>query len=178
MTLEEFLALPEVKPYREFVNGVVVEKSLPNEPHGLIVVELAADLRNYLKGSGEGVVASEVRHSFESETEQRVYLPDLHVTLHSSRRGHEGENPVRVQPDFAIEVLSPDDRAGSVLERVEFYIRAGTRLLWIVDPELESITVYRPGEGPQIARAGSELDARPVLRDFRLNVADLFSVLH
>jgi Uma2 family endonuclease len=139
MTLAEFLALPEEKPYLEFINGEVVQKPLPTEPHGTLTSELIGELRDYLKVSGKGRVRNEVRHLYDGAEEERVYLPGVHVTLNSSRRGRAGQNPVR--------------------------------------PETETITVYRPGAPLQVARTGAILDARPVLRDFSLDVGKLFAVV-
>ncbi len=46
-------------------------------------------------------------------------------------------------PDLAVEVLSPTDRAGCVLSKVGDWIEAGTRLVWVVDPERRVARVYR-----------------------------------
>ena len=178
MTLAEFLALPEEKPYLEFINGEVVEKPLPNIQHGKLTSHVIGRLEIYFESSDEGYVANEVRHLHESDEDQRVFLPDIHVTLWSSDPNRSEANPFRIQPDFAIEVLSPDSRPGRLAERVQFYLSSGTRLLWIVDPDREVITVYRPGEIAQEARAGDILDGLPVLRDFRFDVGRLFAVLH
>jgi Uma2 family endonuclease len=86
--------------------------------------------------------------------------------------------PVAVNPDFAIEVVSPGDYPGRIFERADFYMRAGTGLLWFVDPETESITAYRPGQAPTVHRAPAVIGALPVLRDFHLDVASLFAYLH
>jgi Uma2 family endonuclease len=85
---------------------------------------------------------------------------------------------VAVNPDFAIEVVSPGDYPGRIFERADFYMRAGTGLLWFVDPETESITAYRPGQAPTVHRAPAVIGALPVLRDFHLDVASLFATLH
>ncbi|MBK7329838.1 MAG: Uma2 family endonuclease [Dehalococcoidia bacterium] len=40
MTPEEYLALPEEKPYLEYVDGVVLQKPMPNEDHGRIAFRI------------------------------------------------------------------------------------------------------------------------------------------
>ncbi len=77
-----------------------------------------------------------------------------------------------------MEVLSPDNPAGRVLERADFSMRSGVRLLWVVDPDTETVTVYRPRPPQELHRAPQLLDASPVPRDFRLDLASLFAVLH
>jgi Uma2 family endonuclease len=160
MTVEQFLALEETKPYLELIDGEVSEKAMPGPPHSAIVSELIAALHSYLKRSKEGRVDTELRHLFRRE--QRIYLPDISVTLGSRfKRGVPAV--VEVVPDFAIEVLSPDDRVGRVMERVDFYLRSGVKLTWIVDPDLETVgglpSGRRPRGPPRTGRAGRR--ARP-----------------
>ena len=113
--------------------------------------------------------------------EERVFLPDINLTLAGRLpKGPEAgqHGPVSVAPDFALEVVSPGDSVGRVLEKAEFYMRSGTRLLWLVDPDTETISVYRPGQAPTVHRAPTLLDAQPVLRDFSLDIGGLFATLH
>lgn len=174
MTLEEFLALPETKPYLEFIDGEVYEKPMPDRAHAALSIELGALLRNYLEESMEGRAYTELRH-IERE-DNRVYLPDINVTL-AGRLGPFAPGPEEVQPDFAIEILSPDDRYSRIADRIDFYMRAGTQLLCLVDPEARVITAYRRGEAPTFHRAPATVDAKPVLRSFELDLGTLFAVL-
>jgi Uma2 family endonuclease len=172
LTLDDFLALPEEKPYREYLRGEVIEKPMPNYTHGLLALEVGSLLRNYLKASREGRVAIEVRHA--ARDEEWVYLPDVSVRL---GKGVQRRGALESPPDIAIEVLSPDDRAGYVMERVALYGRIGTSLVWVIDPDRETITSFRPGEAGIVHRRGDVLDARPVLREFGLDVAELFDAV-
>lgn len=174
VTVDEFLALEETKPYLELIDGEVVPKAMPTPAHGLLVLEIGAQLRDYLKRTGEGRAFTEVRHLHAAE--ERVYLPDLHVST-GEPAAQSGRGIVETAPDFAIEVLSPDDRASRVLDRVQFYLRAGVRLVWIVDPETRAVFVYRPGAPQKEYRAPDVLDAQPVLSDFRLDLGELFAAL-
>ncbi len=174
MTLDEFLALPETKPYREYIHGEVYEKSMPNREHAELGAELIGLLRNYLIESKEGRVYTELRH-IEREQDW-VYLPDINVTL-AGRLGPFTAGPEEVQPDFAIEILSPDDRYSRIAERVDFYMRSGVQLLWLVDPEARSIAAYRRGQAPTLHRTTETIDAKPVLSHFDLDLAALFAVL-
>jgi len=175
MTLDEFLALPETKPYREFVRGEVIEKPMPNSDHSALVFELIRLLGNYLQEHHEGRGSTELRHA--DRQEDRVYLPDVSVSRRERRAPRGSTAPVEQTPDLAIEVLSPEDRAARVLDKADFYMRSGVRLLWLVDPENESVTVYRPGEQPVMHRAPDVIDALPVLSEFQLDLAELFAIL-
>jgi Uma2 family endonuclease len=65
-----------------------------------------------------------------------------------------------------------------VLEKVDFYLRAGVKLVWIVDPELETLTAYSPGAPHSVHRAPEVINAAPALPEFRLDLAALFAPLH
>ena len=177
MTLEEFLALPEEKPYLEFVNGEVQAKPMPNINHGLTVAQLVLLLGTYLRESREGRVVTEVRYATMTAVDQRVFLPDINVIPAAELPGMPRTGPVRTHPAFAIEVLSPEHRPGRIADRVQFYMRNGTRLLWIVDPEDESITVFRQDTDSHTYVPGDIIDAVPVLSAFALDVAALFAAL-
>jgi Uma2 family endonuclease len=174
VSVEEFLAMEESKPYLELIDGEVVQKAMPSPKHSATVFELAGVLRNFLRAHPIARGNTELRH--RDRNEDRVFLPDLSVTLNSRWRTG-GDGPVEVMPDFAIEVLSPDDRTSRVAERVDFYLRAGTELVWVIDPELENVTIYRRGAQPEFRKGAGKLDAMPVLPGFELDLDDLFKVV-
>ncbi len=178
VTLQQFLAVPESKPYRELMDGEVCEKPMPNSAHGLLVVRLNHLLALYQDRNNTFHVMTEVRH-IDVEHEW-VFLPDVSITLKSRLAGPASAhgNPVEVMPDFAIEVLSPEDRPGMVTRKITYYRRAGVSLLWIVDPETETITVWERGGEPFEAAPDAPLAASPVLPEFALDIARLFAVLH
>lgn len=175
-TLAEFLALPETKPYLELMDGEVIEKAMPNRKHGTLVAFLVQILRNYLDQTREARVETEVCH-LEDE-EEWVFLPDVSVTLRT-RIGPASEtsDPVEVLPDLAIEVLSPDDRPGRLQRRIAHYIRSGVQVLWVVDPDSATVTVWEPGKVPQEYKAPARLAAAPVLKSFELDVEAVFASL-
>ena len=49
-------------------------------------------------------------------------------------------------PDLAVEILSPSDRASEVIAKVQEWLHAGCRAVWVVDPETETITVHESKE--------------------------------
>jgi Uma2 family endonuclease len=80
----------------------------------------------------------------------------------------------RGAPDLAVEVLSPDDRAAEVSAKIDDYVGAGTRLVWIVDPINRHVVVHSPDGTLNVARVGATLGGGAVLPDVHCAVADLF----
>lgn len=181
LTLDDFLDLPETEPASEFIDGEIVQKMAPSLYHAMLVQQLSWLIGNYLSSHrGEALGGPELRYAARTPRE-RVFLPDLAFMRPEnipSDRETRRRGPVWSPPDFAIEVLSPGDSPGRVLERADFYMQIGTQLLWLVDPELEALTVYRPGQAPTVHRAPATVDAKPVLSAFTLDLANLFAVLH
>lgn len=170
VSLDEFLAMEETKPYLELIDGEVVPKPMPTQVHGRLVTRMLIRLGTYLESTGEGEAETEVRHL--DRDEERVYLPD--VSVHLGQTPPVAAGPVERPPAIAVEVISPDDRWGRVAERVAFYLRTGTQLVWIVDPGEQQVVVYRPRSEPELRARAQALDARPVLADFTLAIGDLF----
>ena len=175
VSIDEFLAMPETEPPSELIDGEVVQKPMPNDDHGDLTSWLIGQLFIHLQQLGRGRVKNEVRHA--DRDEQWVYLPDVEVRLAPRTSGRGASRPTETPPDFAIEVLSPGDRPGRLLQRVSFYMRTGVALLWVVDPVDEQITVYQPGASPSTFQAPAVINAAPVLPGFELDLAELFAIL-
>ncbi|MGL6095767.1 MAG: Uma2 family endonuclease [Fimbriiglobus sp.] len=80
-----------------------------------------------------------------------------------------------IPPDLAVEVLSPSDRQSAVREKVQQYLAAGAREVWVADPETRTVMVYRGSlRGAEYDEADT-LDGGDVLPGFACQVADLFT---
>jgi Uma2 family endonuclease len=54
------------------------------------------------------------------------------------------------------------------------YLDAGSKMVWVVDPEARTITVYRSASQVQVFGMGDTLTAEDVLPGFSTPVAALF----
>ena len=54
----------------------------------------------------------------------------------------------RVAPDLAVEVISPNDIAEEIEEKIAEYLRAGVQRVWVVSPATRSVRIYRPSASP------------------------------
>lgn len=181
VSLETFLAEPErdEAPYLELMDGEVYEKPVGGLKHAAIIAFLVTELTIYLRRTREARVDPELRHAHRAA--DWVFLPDISVTRRERRPVPAADLPngaVETLPDLAIEVLSPDDRFSRVTRKVAHYMESGVRLLWVVDPEAETVTVFRPGDPPAVFSAPEKLPAAPVLESFELDLEALFASLH
>jgi Uma2 family endonuclease len=64
LSLEDFLALPETKPPREFVEGTILEKPMPQGKHSALQSKLVPMINNALRGRKIARAFAELRCTF------------------------------------------------------------------------------------------------------------------
>lgn len=77
-------------------------------------------------------------------------------------------------PDLAVEVRSSGDTRREVKEKVTDWIAAGTRGVWVVDPQRRTVSVYCSASDATKLSEGDELDGGEVVPGFRCRVAEIF----
>ncbi|MGD9894601.1 MAG: Uma2 family endonuclease [Dehalococcoidia bacterium] len=177
LTLDEFLARPETKPYSEYACGDVYQKPMPDADHSSAQEILWLLLRQFLAGSSIGHVHIEWRCVFGPPGIERAFVPDIAFASHErlAVRGRNQRKFVWTAPDLAVEVLSPDQPAGEFADKLQFYLLHGVRLVWVIDPVERTIRFYRPGEDARLLHMGDTLDGSDVLPRFSVSVDDIFA---
>jgi Uma2 family endonuclease len=61
-----------------------------------------------------------------------------------------------------------------MMHKITDYLRNGVELVWLIDPEARTVTVYRPDKGPRVYTETEELTGEDVLPGVRCRVADFF----
>lgn len=79
-------------------------------------------------------------------------------------------------PDLAVEVASPNQYRPAMAAKAQRYLRAGTRLVWVVWPRWQQVDVWRQGDAQPSAtlNAGDMLDGEDVVPGFAYPVSQLF----
>jgi Uma2 family endonuclease len=85
------------------------------------------------------------------------------------------EYPDPVPPLWAIEIISPTDKAKDIRAKRKIY-RNAKILLWEMYPKLTSIDVYAPGKPVEEFGINDVLDVGDILPGFTLTVRDLFDL--
>lgn len=172
-TLEEFLRRRETKPYSEYADGEVCRKTMPTFGHGVVQRLLGFFLTLYLRERMIGDAASELRCIFGPPGRERAYVPDFVFIVGVTPGFTPTNKPYHGAPDLAIEILSPSDRMSRVNRKLRFYLENGVRLVWLIDPEERTVTVYSTFETARILSEDEELDGGDVLPGFRVPVREL-----
>jgi len=120
---------------REYVDGRIVERNVGRVDHSHVQTVIARYLGNhYSKRVWVGV---EVRVQVKKT---RFRIPDVTVVLGAKPTGEIVHKP----PVIAVEVLSPDDRAGDLEEKVADYLAFGITYVWVINPVTRRAYVHTP----------------------------------
>lgn len=175
ITAEELLRMPSGLHRRELVRGELRMMAPAGGDHGGVTNNLAFLLTAHVKSHNLGQV-------FAAETGFRLkQSPDTvrgaDVSFITAERIPQEGRPKGywdIPPDLAAEVLSPGDTVQDIEDKVDDYLAAGTRLVWVVNPKRRTVTVHVPGGSTTVLREQDELDGGDVVPGFRSKVADLF----
>jgi Uma2 family endonuclease len=178
MTAEEFfdwVHRPEnTNKWHELVRGEVIELPPPTRPHGVVGINSGRLLSNYTLQRGKGYVTSNDSGVILERDPDTVRGPD--VALYEGAQRFVDLHPKygEVPPRVAVEVLSPNDRADRINRKITDYVNNGVDLVWLIDPEARTVTVFRRDKGPYMLTEDQELTGEDVLPGFRCRVADFF----
>ncbi len=173
-TAQQLLETPDLGRC-ELVRGELIMMTPAGFKHGRIVSRINARLENFVGEKQLGVVTGAETGFHIGHDPDTVRAPDVAFIRADRVPPDLPSGFFPGPPDLAVEVLSPDDRASQVLAKVRDWLAAGCRAVWVVDPEAQTVSVYR-SEGKKVVwDVSDELTGNDVIPDFRLPVADIFA---
>ena len=102
--------------------------------------------------------------------------PDIMYFAASKSLDDATDRYVKDVPQLVIEVISPGDRPGKTIKRVDQYLKRGIPMVWLVDPDDRIITIHRPKELPKVLDETDTVTGNGVLPSFKCPVADFFKM--
>ncbi len=141
-TYEDLEALP---PHQvgEIIAGELYASPRPATPHALAASSLGGELIGPFQRGRGGPGGWLILHEPELHLGADVLVPDLA----GWRRERMPEMPrapaLTLAPDWLCEVLSPSTEARDRAAKLPAYARAGVRHVWLVDPDVRTLEVFR-----------------------------------
>ena len=175
-TPEQLAAMPNRKDF-ELVDGRLVERHMGNKSNW-IASQVARWLGNYVEQNQLGwVFTSEAGYRLDPKRPNTLRKPDVSFVRFGRLPNEQPADAYdSLAPDWAIEVLSPGDTVLELEEKIDEYLGAGVRLIWVINPELKVVKVHVPGRPIAEYRSGDELTGGDVMPGFRCQVASLFTM--
>lgn len=158
----------------ELVRGEVIEVSRPRRPHGFICGNAARKLGNFTFRKKKGYITTNDTGIILEHDPGSVRGAD--IAYYEDAKNFEGlpEKWGDTVPRLIVEVLSPNDTAQYILEKIGDYFRGGVELVWVIDPDSRRVNAYSRDHGVQTLTEKDTLTGGDVLPGFRCKVADLF----
>jgi Uma2 family endonuclease len=80
-------------------------------------------------------------------------------------------------PNFVIELKSESDRARVLREKMNDWLANGAQLGWLIDPEVRTVEIYRPGIEPETRAGRSAIVGEGPVEGFQLELISVWDPL-
>jgi Uma2 family endonuclease len=158
----------------ELLRGVMLPVAPVRRVHWKVTGKFDRSLGNYADANRLGDVGPEAGFLLERDPDT-VLAPDISFVAAGREWPDDALGWPEMAPDLAVEVLSPSNTRREIALKVEIYLRAGVRLVWVADAEARTVVVHAAGRPPRTLGVGDALDGEDVLPGYRLPLADLFA---
>lgn len=173
LTVEEFAKLPNDGKRYELVAGVLVDVCRPKPIHGKTQALLTMYITMFVVQNKLGMVTTEAGYITHRQPDS-LRGPDEAFISKSRLGAHDLNDYIPIAPDLAVEIASEFDTAADLDKKVNEYLAAGTRLIWIVYPDSQRVGIYdNDGHFRGIDISGM-LDGGAVLPGFQVALRDIF----
>jgi Uma2 family endonuclease len=172
LTLEQFDQLPVVEGVLyELDEGEVLTMTEPMPRHNVVRDNIEDLLRHFAHPRNLGRVFLETGYQLSSDI---VRIPDISF-LPADRMGDiDLDRRIVGAPALAVEVVSPSDLAQELARKVDQYLAAGSREVWVVYPLMFEVHVFRAGGQASVLGPDDVLESPDLLPGFAVKVAQLF----
>ena len=159
----------------ELIRGVLCETMPTGHEHGKIVINLGAELRNYVKSRKLGSLTASDSGVWLERDPDTIREPDIayfsaeKIPLDARVTGY-----AEVAPDLVVEVVSPGDSRREANDKALMWMSYGVRLVWVVYPETRTVDAYQEGGAVSTLTEDGVLDGLDALPGFTCPVADVF----
>jgi Uma2 family endonuclease len=175
--LWEISHLPENAEKRfELSEGMLIEMSPTGGKHGGVAFDFGLLIGSFVREHDLGyMTAAETGFILYKNPHGKDTVRALDIGFVAKERLPDGlpDGYVPLAPDLAIEVVSPNDDASEVQQKVMEYLRYGVRLVWVAYPRTKSVVAHTKMQAITVDIDGI-LDGGDVLPGFRLPVREIF----
>jgi len=126
----------------ELYRGELIRMSPVSLEHGEIVMRLGMYLGIYLLENPIGSVSGDVGFKLERHPDT-VFAPDVAIVLAAvAAEARKNRGYPTIAPQIAFEVVSPDDTASELNEKVSVYLERGVQAVVVVWPKTRQVSVW------------------------------------
>ncbi|MCA8976683.1 MAG: Uma2 family endonuclease [Planctomycetes bacterium] len=172
-TADQLLAIDEPGFRHELVGGELRRMSPAGYWHGAVAARLGELLGRHVREHGLGVTFGAETGFLLASDPDTVRAPDT-AFVRESRRPPRGTGFFPGPPDLAVEVTSPNGSFASVHDKALCWLEHGAILVWVVELQHRTVTVYRSRDRIHVLGPQDRLTGEDLVPGFAVTVADLF----
>jgi Uma2 family endonuclease len=178
MTAEEFFDwanLPENDDRKfELEQGEIVPMPSPGERHGVVCANASWIFGGYIRQVNRGRVCANDMGIILERGPDTVRGPDLAVYLSGRAYAKLNRRYPDEMPNVIVEVLSPSDRVGKMLKRINLFLEKGVSVVFLLDPEAQTVSIHRPEKSAPVFERDEEIAGLAELPEFRCRASQFF----
>ncbi len=170
LTKAEFWAIADASDRPcELIDGVSIVKMSPKYFHSRSTGTIFTALQ--LWGANRGRVGIEWAIDLNDEY---TPVPDLmYISFDRLPLTWQENAACPVAPELAIEIISPGQTFGQMIQKASIYLSNNVLRVWIIDPSAQSLTVFYPDAAP-ITYTGDRVISDPIFPDLSIVTSQLF----
>lgn len=184
LTMDDFVHLYEEEGPFEIIDGERIDLVPPLAEHTDIANDLAFAINSFTVPRQMGKARTEspfvLPDAYDSDWVQGARVPDVayylaeRLAAYKEKHPDWRQKPYLLVPDLAVEIVSRHDTYTQIDRKVWAYLEDGVRLVWVIDPRRQTVSVY---DGEQFLRLSRNdtLTGGEVIPGFALPVARIFA---
>ena len=175
-TVTDLEALAGDEKHYELVRGDLLMMSPASPTQGRYASRLVRHLGAYVDDHDLGeVYTAEPGFELQTEPEIIVRAPDVaFVRKERIPNAFQQAGFWQLSPDLVVEIISPSESAGSVQDKVNDYLQAGTRMIWLVYPNTQTVVEHGPSGSIRQFGPADALQGGDVIPGYHLPLSYLF----
>jgi Uma2 family endonuclease len=174
ITGEELHAMGDIGPC-ELVEGEIVKMTPTGDRHGGVENSFAYSLTAFVRKHKLGYVRVGEVGIYTRRNPDSVRGADVVFISNERYLQKKSHSYLNVAPDLVVAVMSPDDRWSEVMKKLAEYFGIGVRLVWVADPDTESVYAYRSLTDVRHFSKDDTLPGDEILPGFSIRVSEVFA---
>lgn len=172
MEVQDPVTLDPVPKGYELIDEQLVEKPPMGAISSIVVGRVFRRLDDFCESTRLGLaVTGEAGYRCFPHKPTQVRKPDVAVILGDPTTLVIPRGDFRIVPAVVVEVVSPNETADDLNDKIDDFLTAGTALVWVIHPTLRSVMIHRANGSVARLRDPADLTGEDVLPGFTVPLA-------